>query len=60
MFRVIATEGELMCDAYEMGDHGVELYDADDAFIGFVPFSNLHVLINEDVYAPTEGEPSIY
>ena len=57
MFRAILPEGQIYCERYDHVDDGVELYDADDQFIAFVPYSNLHALLNEDVY--TEDERSI-
>lgn len=60
MFRVIVPEGEIECDTYEMVDDGIEMYTADDEFIGFVPFSNLREIMNEEVYAPEREDRSIY
>jgi hypothetical protein len=60
MFRVIVPEGEIACEAYEMTDHGIELYDGDGEFLGFAPYSSVSVLVDESVYSPGEGEPSVY
>ncbi len=54
MFRAILPEGQILCDRYENTDEGLELYNADDEFIAFVPYNNLHALLNEDVYAEDE------
>ena len=54
MFRAILPEGQIYCERYDHADDGVELYDSDDQFIAFVPYSNLHALLNEDVYAEDE------
>ncbi|MFC4248236.1 hypothetical protein ACFOZ7_15080 [Natribaculum luteum] len=54
MFRAILPEGQILCDRYENTDEGLELYNADDEFIAFVPYNNLHALLNEDVYAADE------
>jgi hypothetical protein len=54
MFRAILPEGQINCARYEQGDDGVELYNEDEEFIAFVPYSNLHALLNEDVYSENE------
>ena len=59
MFRVIVPEGEIRCTRYEMTDSGVELYTEADEHIAFVPFSNLRMILNEDVHEPDEDELSI-
>lgn len=60
MYRAIVPEGEIECQSYDMLDNGVELYDADEDFIGFIPYSNLRALVNEEVYHPHEEDVSIY
>lgn len=59
MYRAIVPEGEISCKRYEMLDNGVELYDKNDELIGFIPYSNLRELMNEEVYSPTKEERSI-
>ncbi|WP_254768540.1 hypothetical protein [Salinilacihabitans rarus] len=54
MYRAILPEGQILCDRYERNDQGVELYNANDRFIAFVPYSNLHALLDEDVYSEDE------
>ena len=54
MYRAILPEGQIICDRYEQADEGVDLYDEDDRFIAFVPYPNLHALLNEDVYESDE------
>lgn len=54
MFRAILPEGQILCERYDHADEGVELYDEEDRFIAFVPYSNLHALLNEEVYAADE------
>ena len=54
MFRVILPEGELECDHYERDDNGVMLYNESDEALAFVPYSNLHAIIDDDKYAPEE------
>lgn len=42
MFKAQISDGEqIECDEYEVGDHGVELYDEDGEFMAFVPFTHL-------------------
>ncbi|MFP8952579.1 hypothetical protein ACLI4Z_06335 [Natrialbaceae archaeon A-arb3/5] len=50
MFRAILPEGQIVCERYDRIENGIELYDEDDAFIAFVPYANLHALIDEEVY----------
>ncbi|WIV67051.1 hypothetical protein [Natrialbaceae archaeon AArc-T1-2] len=57
MFRAILPEGQIICERYDRAENGIELYDEDDEFVAFVPYNNLHALMNEDVY--TENERSI-
>ena len=45
MFRVILPDEELECDDYERDDHGVLLLDTFDDQIGFVPYDNLHAIV---------------
>ncbi|GAB3036116.1 hypothetical protein [Natronobiforma cellulositropha] len=54
MYRAILPEGQIVCERYDHGEKGVELYDEGDHFIAFVPYSNLHALLDEDVYAGDE------
>ena len=60
MYRTIVPEGEIECHSHEVIDNGVELYDAEEDFIGFIPYSNLRELMNEEVYHPHEDDVSIY
>jgi hypothetical protein len=42
MYKAQLSDGEqIECEDYEVGDHGVELFDGDDDFIAFVPFAHL-------------------
>lgn len=50
MFRAILSESELHCADYQLGPHGVDLYNDDGDFVAFVPFQNLECLINDDTY----------
>ncbi|MFP8888755.1 hypothetical protein ACLI4U_03165 [Natrialbaceae archaeon A-CW2] len=54
MYRAILPEGQILCDRYEHVETGLELYDESDQFIAFVPYSNLHALLDEDVYTSDE------
>ena len=51
MYRAILPEGQIVCERYERVDDGIECFDEDDRFVAFVPYGNLHALIDEDVYA---------
>ena len=39
------------------GDRGVELYDADDELLAFVPYQNLEAILTEGAY--DSDEPSV-
>ncbi|WP_195892444.1 hypothetical protein [Halopiger goleimassiliensis] len=54
MFRAILPEGQILCERYDHAENGVELYDADDDFVAFVPYSNLHALVDEESYGEDE------
>ncbi|RQG97121.1 hypothetical protein EA473_03335 [Natrarchaeobius chitinivorans] len=54
MFRAILPEGQIVCERYDHAEKGLELYDEDDEFIAFVPYANLHALVNEEVYGGDE------
>ena len=50
MYRAILPNGQLECAAYEKRDHGVELYDADEELLAFIPYENLEALLTEGAY----------
>ncbi|MHC3437966.1 hypothetical protein ACYJ1Y_07610 [Natrialbaceae archaeon A-gly3] len=54
MFRAILPEGQIICERYEHAEKGLRLYNKGDELIAFVPYNNLHALLNEDVYAEDE------
>ena len=54
MFRAILPEGQILCERYEHTENGVELYDENDAFVAFVPYTNLHALVDEESYGEDE------
>ena len=54
MYRAILPEGQVICDRYDHTDTGLELYDENDRFIAFVPYENLHALLDEEVYTGDE------
>ena len=54
MFRAILPEGQIICQRYEHAEKGLKLYNDRDQLIAFVPYNNLHALLNEDVYAQDE------
>lgn len=56
MFRVIIPEGEIECERYEPMDSGVELYTDADELIAFVPFENLHVILNDEVHEREDAD----
>ena len=59
MYRAIVPEGEFECARYELQDAGVELYTEADEHIAFVPFANLHAIINDEVHQEDDDEMSV-
>lgn len=51
MFRAILPEGQIVCDRYERGEKGIDLYNESDEFVAFVPYANLHALLDEEIYS---------
>ncbi|SFF97920.1 hypothetical protein SAMN04488063_1008 [Halopelagius inordinatus] len=58
-YRAVTRNRDVVCEHYVLNDHGVELYDADEAetFLAFVPYENLLSILNED--AARAPDPSI-
>lgn len=54
MYRAILPEGELECERYEHEDKGVTLFNTDDDMIAFIPYANLHALLNDETYSSHE------
>lgn len=54
MYRAILPEGQIVCERFEHGDRGLELYDEDDQFLAFVPYENVHAVLDEDTYGEDE------
>lgn len=50
MYRAVLPEGQILCERYEESSEGLELYDENDDFIAFVPYANLHAVLDEDVF----------
>lgn len=48
MYRAILPTGDLACESYERQDDGVEVYNADEEMIAFVPYPNLVALVDEE------------
>ena len=59
MYQVLFPEGQLECDRYEQTDQGIELYSSNDAFVAFVPYENLHAVIDEEHASDDSSEPSV-
>ncbi len=49
MYRAILPDGDIECPTYEQTERGLELYTDAEELIAFVPYENLHALINEEV-----------
>lgn len=42
MYKAQLADGEqIACEEYEHTEHGVELYEGDDDFLAFVPYTHL-------------------
>ena len=59
MYQVLFPAGQLECTRYERTDHGVNLYDEDGEEVAFVPYENLHAVIDEAAFDDDEAEPSV-
>ncbi len=59
MYRVLFPEGQLECAHYERTEYGVDLYDEDDEMVAFIPYPNLHAVIDEAGFDDDETEPSV-
>ena len=59
MYRVLFPEGQLECANYERTDHGVDLYDEDGRAVAFVPYENVHAIIDEEGFDDDQTEPSV-
>lgn len=60
MYRVIFPEGQLECSRYEETEFGVDLYNGDDEFLAFIPYTALHAIIDEETHSgESVGEPSV-
>lgn len=54
MYRAILPEGQVVCERYDSGENGVELFDEDDRLVAFVPYANLHAILDEEAYESDE------
>lgn len=59
MYQVLFPEGQLECTDYERNEFGIDLYNADDERFAFVPYSNLHAVIDDEKTPEDETEPSV-
>ena len=59
VYQIIFPEGQLECTRFEQVDHGIELYDEDDEFVAFVPYANLHAVMDESKTSDSPSEPSV-
>lgn len=50
MYRAILPSGQLEAEDYAHVENGVELYDAEDELLAFVPYANLEALLTESAY----------
>lgn len=49
MFRALLPDGDITCSEYTHTEYGVELYTEADELIGFIPYSNLVAIIDEEI-----------
>lgn len=54
MFRAILPDTEIDCERYEERDRGVELFDANDEMVAFVPYTSLVAIINDEIETADE------
>ena len=56
---MLFPEGQLECERYEQMDKGVELYNQHDDLLAFVPYYNLHAIIDDEHATDDSSEPSV-
>jgi hypothetical protein len=59
MYRVLFPEGQLECADYERTENGVDLLDDAGEPVAFVPYANLHAVIDDAGFDDDEAEPSV-
>ena len=59
MYQVLFPEGQIECHRYQDVENGIELYDDAEEFVAFVPYSNLHAVIDEEKASQDASEPSV-
>lgn len=59
MYRVIFPEGQLECNRFERDEEGIKLFDGDEEFVAFVPYANLHAVMDEEKTSDSATEPSV-
>lgn len=59
MFQVLFPEGQLECAHYERSEFGIELYNTDGEQFAFVPYTNLHAVLDDETMPEEDAEPSV-
>ncbi len=58
MLRAILTNGDIRCDDFKHGEHGIDLFTEDGELVAFTPYANLVAIVDEDVVEFDEDEAS--
>ncbi|MFB6137327.1 MAG: hypothetical protein ABEJ42_03155 [Halobacteriaceae archaeon] len=59
MYHAIFPDGRITCETYDRVDDGVECRDGDGGFLAFVPYENLHALVDEQSFESAEAPPFV-
>ena len=54
VYRAILPDTDIDCERYEETQHGVEVFNANDEMIAFVPYTSLVAIINDEVETSEE------
>lgn len=59
MYNALFPDGRIQCADYDHVDGGVELLNEAGEFLAFVPYENLHALVDEAGFESEEAPPFV-
>lgn len=59
MYHAIFPDGRISCARYEHVEQGVTLHASDGSFIAFVPYDNLHAIVDQEGFESEETPPFV-
>ncbi|MFB6135876.1 MAG: hypothetical protein ABEJ04_03875 [Halobacteriaceae archaeon] len=57
MYYALFPDGRIECADYDRGERGVELYDEAGDHLAFVPYENLHAILDTEADASDDDSP---